>query len=380
MATLVGAGRVTAGSGGVGRVEVGAVELRRIRFALRHPLRSAHGEEVTRDLVLVRVELDDGTSGWGECSALTRPTYTNEYTAGCWAILRDELAPALLAGREDDVVGHPMATAAVDGAHSDARLRRRDRSLVAELGLGHGRPVDAVAATAVIGRTDDIDELLATVAARVEEGAALVKLKVSPRPAELDAVAAVRATWPDLATAVDANGSLDRRSLAILDTMGLAYIEQPAPAADLVGSAGFASRLATPVALDESVTSTAAFRAADALGAGRIVNVKPARLGGVVEAAEVARTAADAGWGVFVGAMLESGVGRATALAVAALSWCTIPCDLGPSARYLDDDVTEPIVADGAGLVVVPTGPGIGVTPRPERLEALTTDQLLLRR
>ncbi|MCU1454904.1 MAG: hypothetical protein JWN46_3050, partial [Acidimicrobiales bacterium] len=87
------------------------VELRRVRLALRVPFRSAHGTETHRDLVLVRLLLDDGQVGWGECSALARPTYTGEYTAGAWAVLRDELVPALLGRRRPAVVGHPMAAA-----------------------------------------------------------------------------------------------------------------------------------------------------------------------------------------------------------------------------------------------------------------------------
>ena len=358
--------------------DVVAVELRRVRFALRAPLRSAHGTEAVRDLVLVCVERADGATGWGECSALARPTYSAEHTAGSWLVLRDELAPAALAGHDAVVVGHPMAAAALAVARTDAALRSRGRRLVEYLGERHGRPADAVASTAVLGRHRSVDGLLAEVQARCDEGAAMVKLKVSPRPADLEAAAAVRAAWPDLALAVDANGTLDRRSAGVLDGLGLAYIEQPAPAEDLLASAALAARLDTPVALDESITGVAAMRLALAVGAGQIVNVKPARLGGVDQAAEVARVAVDAGWPAFVGGMLESGVGRAAAVALAALPLFSLPTDIGPSARYVVDDVTEPIVLDGEGRVIVPLGPGIGVTPRSDRLEETTIDRILL--
>ena len=110
------------------------VDLHRVRLPLVTPLVSAHGTETERDVVLVRVELDSGEVGWGECSTLARPTYTSEYTAGAWVTLRDELAPALLAGRRSDVVGHPMAAAGVATAQADADLRRVDRSLADQLG------------------------------------------------------------------------------------------------------------------------------------------------------------------------------------------------------------------------------------------------------
>jgi O-succinylbenzoate synthase len=212
----------------------------------------------------------------------------------------------------------------------------------------------------------------------VAEGAALVKLKVTPRPADLDAVTAVRAAWPQLPLAVDANGTLDARSLAVLAPVGLAYVEQPAPADDLLASAALARRTDVPIALDESITSLAALEVALAVGAGTVVNVKPARLGGVATAAEVARAAAEAGCATFVGGMLETGVGRAAALAVAALPWCTLPTDLGPSSRYLRPDVTEPIELDAEGRLVVPAGPGIGVAPDPDRLADVAVERVVL--
>lgn len=357
---------------------VASVELVRVRLPLLTPFHTAHGTEEVRDLVLVAVTLDDGTVGWGECSALARPTYTGEHTAGAWLVLRDELVPALLADVDAGVVGHPMAAHALATARSDAALRRRGRRLVEELGAQHGRPAERLPVTAVVGRAPSIDELLEVVAERIEGGAALVKLKVSPHPDDLAAVAAVRATWPELALAVDGNGTLDPRSVAVLDGLALAYVEQPAPADDLLRSAALAARLEAPVALDESITSVASLEVALAVGAGRIVNVKPARLGGTTVATEVARTAHDAGWGVFVGGMLESGVGRAAALAVAALPTCTLPTDLGPSARYFATDVTEAIVADGDGRVLVPPGPGLGVVPLAAVLAERTIDRLVV--
>ncbi|CAN5806748.1 o-succinylbenzoate synthase [soil metagenome] len=355
------------------------VELVRLHMPMRRPLRSAHGEESVRDVVLVRLEQEDGAVGWGECSALARPTYTGEHTSGAWAVLRDELVPALLTGRDPGVVGHPMAAAAVEAAVLDARLRSQGRRLVEHLGAAHGQPRDRLAITAVVGRTASIDELLAAVAERIDDGIALVKLKVTPHPTDLEAVAAVRAAWPGLPLAVDGNGSLDNRSASILAGVGLVYVEQPAPAEDLLASAALAERLGVPVALDESITSLAAMEVALAVGAGSIVNVKPARLGGVLAAAEVARAASDAGCGVFVGGMLETGVGRAAALAVAALPSCTLPTDLGPSSRYFDRDVTEPVVIDGDGRIVLPVGPGTGVVPLAAEVAALAVDRLVLR-
>ncbi|CAN5848859.1 o-succinylbenzoate synthase [soil metagenome] len=364
-------------SGGPAPVEV---ELVRLQVPLRTALASAHGTEAVRDVILVRATRADGSTGWGECSALARPTYTHENTAGAWAVLRDELGPASLAGTDAGVVGHPMAGAALTTALTDAALRARKRSLTEHLAARHGAPASSVAVGTVVGRSDRPDVVLDAVADAVARGSALVKLKVTPRPTDLDTVAAVRERWVDLALAVDANGTLDWRSLAILDEMGLRYIEQPAPADALLVSAAMAERCATPIALDESVTSLATLETAMALGSAGVLNVKPARLGGLDVAADAARAAADAGWGVFVGGMLETGIGRASALAVAALPGCSLPTDLGPSSRYFTSDVTEPIELDDEARLPVPRGPGLGVVPLGDRLDELAIDRLVLRR
>lgn len=362
------------------------VELVRVKLALVRPHRAAHGVEAVRDLVLVRVVLTDGTVGWGECSALGRPTYSAEHTAGAWMVLRDELVPALLAGRPSRVIGHPMAVAALVAAEADAHLRRSGRNLADELAALHrgasttARPTAAVPTTAVVSRGDHVDDLLALVAERIGEGAAMVKVKVTPDNADIDAVSAVRATWPDLALAVDANGTAHTDLMARLEPLGLAYVEQPAPADALVASAAFLQRSDTPVALDESVTSRGSLDAAVALRAGSVLNVKPARVGGLDVATNLVAAATNAGWGVFVGGMLETGIGRAAAAAVAALPGCTLPTDLGPSHRYFEADVCEPLVLDNQGRFVIPLGPGIGRIPDPGRLAAAAVDRLVLSR
>lgn len=315
--------------------------------------------------MLVRVELDDGTDGWGECGALARPTYTAEHLDGAWDVLRRELVPAALAGRPSGVVGHPMAAAALADAQLDAELRAGGERLATRLGA----TASSVPTTTVIGvESGDLDALLA----RVEAAPGGVKVKVAPGWL-IEPLRAVRRAWPERWVAADANGSLDpddHTALAELDELDLAYVEQPVPG--LAGSADVAARLATPVCLDEAVASLDDAVAAHRLGALGALNVKPARLGGVEAAAAVVGWTVDAGIPAFVGGMLETGVGRAAAVAVAALPGCTLPTDLGPSDRYWDDDLTEPLVLDDAGRLVVPIGAGSGAVPRPTRLVGAT--------
>lgn len=351
------------------------VELVRVRLPLVRVHAAAHGREVDRDLVLVRAVLADGSEGWGECAALSRPTYTGEHTAGAWAVLRDELAPARLADRESTVVGHPMASAAMVGALADAHLRRVGRSLALQLAADRRT---ALPISAVIGLDGSTDDRVRQAARFVDEGVALVKLKATPE--DLEAVGAVRSTFPDLALAVDFNGTADLASLRAVERFGLAYVEQPSPPDALVASAHLAARTDVPIALDESITGPGTLSSAIALGAGSIINVKPGRVGGPFVAAHLVADAVDAGLQAFVGGMLESGIGRAAAVAVAAHPGCTLPTDLGPSSRYFAPDLTDPIEVDEQGHLVVPDGPGTGRRPDPARIDATAVDRLLLSR
>jgi O-succinylbenzoate synthase len=248
-----------------------------------------------------------------------------------------------------------MAAAAVEGALLDLRLAAGGRDLPGWLGAVR----DRVPAGVAVGVAPSIDALVAEVADHVAAGYRRVKLKVRPGW-DVEPVGAVRAAWPDLPVGVDANGSfeVDDEALVRLDGLGLVEIEQPLPADDLVGAAAVAHRLATPVCLDESVTSVATLEAALALGALDHLNLKPARVGGLAAALAVLDRARESGVPVWVGGMLATGVGKAVDVALAALPGVTLPGDLPASRRWFARDLTEPweLLPDGT-LPVRPRGP-----------------------
>ena len=352
--------------------ELAEVQLWQVAVPLLVAFGAAHGTEQVRQVVLIRVMAHDGSVGYGECDALSRPTYTHEYTSGAFALLRDEVVPALLAGAPLVHRFHPMARAGLHTALLDGGLRRARTSLVSFLGATRRR----LERTAVLGLATSSGsgggpgELLAAVAAALDGGATMVKLKVAG-PSDLGTYLLVRQAFPGLDLAADANGSLAGLSgkdlvAAGLDRLGLRYLEQPYPADDLLASAALRRCCDTPVVLDESVTSLGGAQLAHAVGALDGLNVKPARLGGLGEAAALVAWAQEVGLPAFCGGMLELGVGRAAAAAVAALDGCCWPTDLGPSSAYVARDVTEPIVTDARGWLVVPDGVGLGVSLGPD--------------
>ena len=359
------------------------VELFRVRVPLRSAHRSAHVEQSVRDSVLVRVRTSDGF-GWGECPTLSEPGYATETTDQAWVALRDVLVPALLEGRPFDDVSvvdvaaeHPASVGALLDAVLDADLRRSGRSLRASLDAAESVEMCGVVAAA----GDSPSRAAAAALELAESGVAMVKVKITPGH-DLDVIDAVRRAVDGLPVAADANGSYrllgepeERRRIEDLDRMGLAYLEQPfEPETPWDHLRDVREALRTPMALDESITSVASLRDALDAAALDVLSVKPARLGGVTAAVDAVRVCVNAGVDAFVGGMFELGVGRAAAAAVAALDGCTLPTDLGPSDRYVDGDVTEPVVTDGRGRLLVPDGPGVGREPLDERLDAWTVD------
>jgi len=356
-----------------------AVELRRIRLPLVSPFRTSFGTETVRDILLVRA-ITSEAEGWAECVAMSEPLYSSEYVDAAEAVIRRHLLPRLFA--IDDVTanavapalaavkGHPMAKAAVETAVLDAELRSTGIRLADYLGA----VTDVVDAGVSVGIMDSIPILLDAVDGYLDEGYRRIKLKIEPGW-DVEPVRAVRERYGDeLLLQVDANTAYsldDARHLARLDAFDLLLIEQPLDEDDVLGHAKLAQLIKTPVCLDESITSARSAAAAIELGACAIVNIKPGRVGGYLEARRIHDVCAAHGVPVWCGGMLETGIGRAANVALAALPNFTLPGDTSASNRYYETDVTEPFVLDD-GRVRVPSGPGIGVDPIPDLLMTLT--------
>ncbi|GAB3856983.1 o-succinylbenzoate synthase [Dactylosporangium cerinum] len=360
-------------------MRLAGLELRRIAMPLVAPFRTSFGTERERDVLLVRAVGADA-EGWGECVAMGAPLYSSEYVDGAAEVIRRFLAPAL-AGRDVDAwsaealfapfKGHPMAKAAVQTAVLDAVLRAAGTPLGGFLGAVR----DRVPAGVSVGIMDSVPALLDAVAGYLDAGYLRIKLKIEPGW-DVEPVRAVRERFGDaVLLQVDANTAYtlgDARQLARLDPFDLLLIEQPLPEDDVRGHAALARLVRTPICLDESIVSARAAADAIALGACSIVNIKPGRVGGYLEARRVHDVCVANGVAVWAGGMLETGLGRAANVTLAALPGFTLPGDTSASDRYYARDITAPFVLE-AGHVAVPAGPGIGVTPIPDVLAEVTT-------
>ena len=364
-------------------VRLDQITLREIRLPLKEPFRISSGVCTERRILLLELRDADGAEVWAECVAGEQPNYSAETIDTAWYAITTWVAPRVIGSTfgnpaavrpelERDFRGHPMAKAAVEMG-CWALAAERAAAPLARL-LGGTRT--AIPTGISLGIQSTPAALVERALAASAAGYRKVKLKIKPG-ADVEYVAAVRAAvGPGVALMADANSAYtlaDADRLAELDAFGLTMIEQPLGREDLVQHAALQRRLATPICLDESITDADRARDMIALGSGRVVNIKPGRVGGFASSIAIHDVCQAAGVPVWCGGMLESGVGRAYNVALASLPNFALPGDLSPSARYWERDVVAPEWTMDGGLVAVPLDrPGIGVTVDADRVDDLT--------
>ena len=386
-------------------IRLDRITLREIHLPLVEPFRTSAGTVDARRILLLELADEDGVAAWSECVAGEQPTYSPDTVDTCWLAITEWLAPrvfgrafdgpdAVSAALERGVRGHRMARAAVEmGAWALAATRRElplaallaERSVVA---CERGAPPRATVETGIVLGLQASPEALAERArAAAAEGYRRIKLKIEPGR-DVAAVRAVREVLgPAARISADANSSYALhdaahvRALEALDAFGLTMIEQPLAHDDLRRHAALQRRLSTPLCLDESVVDVASAEDMLALGSGRVVNLKPGRVGGFSHAVGIHDLCAGAGVPVWCGGMLECGIGRAYNVALASLPNFTEPGDLSPSARYWARDVVTPAwTMDAEGRVLVPLDrPGLGVDVDIALVDDLTARTTTLR-
>ncbi len=360
------------------------IVLREIRLALREPFRISSGIMSERRIALLELFDADGASAWSECVAFQEPIYTSETIDTAWHAITQWLAPRLLGRRlqgpeevhailEKNIRGHNMAKAAVEMGCWGLAAERHERSLSSLLGGTRDRVPTGISLGIQANPAALVDRASAALAA----GYRKIKVKIQPGQ-DVDYVAAVRAALGDKVDIMaDANSAYtldDAFQLAKLDGYGLIMLEQPLGDDDLVRHAALQRKMSTPICLDESITSLERAEDMITLSSGRIINIKPGRVGGLSASRAIHDLAAASGMPVWCGGMLESGIGRGYNVALASLPNFSLPGDLSPSARYWARDIVSPEwTMDADGMVPVPHGkPGIGVTVDTEMIEGLT--------
>jgi O-succinylbenzoate synthase len=360
--------------------------LRHLRMTLRSPFETSFGRSETRDCILIEAYAGD-LVGYGECVADADPGYSYETVQTAWHILCDFLAPAILDKEIGDaqelqtrlsfVRGHLMAKAGLEMALWDLIGKRDGRSL-RELFGGERHSVDVGVS---VGLQENPAALVKIVEGYLAQGYRRIKIKIKPRRDVGDA-RAVRQAFPGLRLQVDANSAyrLDTaKSLLPLDELDLLLIEQPLAEDDLWDHSQLQKQFRTAICLDESILSARHARQALEMGACKIINIKAGRVGGLNEAIAIHDLCRAQGVPVWCGGMLETGIGRASNLALASLPGFLLPGDISASERYYFEDIThERFSLNPDSTIDVPTAPGLGVTIDSSALERATLNRLTI--
>ncbi|MBI3162085.1 MAG: o-succinylbenzoate synthase [Chloroflexi bacterium] len=353
-------------------MKIDSITLHHISMPLVLPFETSFGRETDRECILLEVR-SEGLTGYGECVASRDPGYNYETTGTAWHILKDFIAPLILGNdvkdaadfqmRVSGIRGHHLAKAGVEMALWDLLGKREGKSL-REL-LGGARDAKRVEVGVSIGIQESVQGLVRSAAGYVDQGYARVKIKIKPGR-DVEDASAVRREFPALRLQVDANSAYsldDARILKPLDDLDLLLIEQPLFEDDIWDHHKLQAEFKTPICLDESIVSPRHARYAMEMKACRVINIKPGRLGGISQGVLVHDLCREQSMPVWCGGMLETGVGRASNLALASLPNFVLPGDISASDRYYARDITnERFVLNPDSTIDVPRAPGLGVT------------------
>jgi muconate cycloisomerase len=345
--------------------------------------RTAHGDHVTSDYVIVRVRTDAGLVGLGEATVAAR--WSGETSRSCVAAIDDLIAPALVGSDPTRVTAlrltmdrelklNPFTKAAVEMALWDLAGKAAGVPVCQLLG---GKVRDPVPTKMMIGAFDTAR------AVKLAEqflgwGVRCLKVKVGLDLAgDVARVEAVRRlAGPDIPITVDANCGWSvttaRRALERLRPFDLLVAEQPIPPGDAAALAYLREVGGIPIMADESVFTLADAWNVAAAHAADVISVYPGKNGGIAAAIEIAHLAQAAGIACHVGSNLELGIGSAAmihlACAVPNIDSQSYPADiLGP--HYHETDLLREPLSLGPEGAKVPDKPGLGVELDDDLLE-----------
>lgn len=361
------------------------IHLHTVYLPYLDPIETSFGVEPNKVAVLVEVTTDKGVTGWGEASIEIWPGYGTETAETSYHMLDNFMAPAVIDKTIENPTDFPKLIRQYRGNHHtragietaiwDAFAKTNDMRLTDCFAhyLPEGHASEGFATVGIsIGIQPSLDATVATIKRRVDEGYRRIKLKIK-RGWDVEVAKAVRSALPDVMLMLDANSDYslaDAEHLAQLDQFNLIMIEQPLAHDDIFEHGKLQPQLKTPICLDESVKSASDLSLALEVGACRILNLKPSRVGGFSECIEIYKVCVENDLPLWIGGMLETGIGRAANVSFASLPAVNMPSDISATDRYFDPDISEPsfVLGEGSTLTVA-DGYGIGVEVQQDRLE-----------
>ncbi len=364
-----------------------SIVLRHIRMPLRSTFETSSSRSDARDCIILEAR-SEGVVGYGECVADRDPGYSYETVGTSWHILQEFLIPEILGKDFKEpgdfqekvsfiIKGHLMSKAALEMALWDIKGKKEGKSLRTLLG-GVRQKVEVGVS---VGLQESPQKLVEVVSDYIHQGYRRIKLKIKPKR-DIAETQAVRKAFPNMRLQVDANSAYTLESAAVLkplDDLDLLLIEQPLNEDDIIDHAQLQPQFKTPICLDESILCVRHARQALDLGACRIINIKPGRVGGMSEAKAIHDLCRKRNIPVWCGGMLETGIGRAANLAVASLPGFTLPGDISATERYYFEDITRQwFNLNEDSTITVPDAPGLGVEIDPKNFDKYTLAKLTI--
>lgn len=347
-----------------------------VSLRLKTPFKTSLGVEKVRKSLILDYQ-SNGIRAFSECAAFDIPYYSAEDNLTALHVITEYLAkylnnehgkdrghppsPEEFIRRASNIRGHNMAKAAVEMLLWDYFAKLEGKPLVRALGNSRGYADVGIS----LGMEEKQELLSKKVEMAVKRRYKRIKIKIQPGM-DYDPVKSVRDRYPDVRLSIDANGGYsikkDVSVLKKLDGLNLEYIEQPLEYDDLFDHATLAKEISTPICLDESITTPRIAEQALKIGAAKVVNIKLGRLGGLSNSLETARIVRENGGNVWVGGMLEMGIGRSFNIALASHELVNLPGDTSPNDEYFAKDiVSNPFVLENDGTIRANKGAGIGV-------------------
>jgi o-succinylbenzoate synthase len=348
-----------------------------IRLPLARPIRSARGIVAARECTLLRLETDVGLVGCGEASPY--PGFGNETPASARAALeravRDSIGQDVdvaLAGRASDSLA---ARAALETALLELQSKAQGVSLCERLSAGSAHSVRKIQCNVLVAGEDPV-EVARQAASAKARGFETFKLKVGALALERDRLraAALRdVVGPDAKIRLDANQAYDESeaadAIAAFAPFAIEYLEQPVAASDIDAMAALRRKSPIPLAADEAAIGLEDVRRVIVREAADVIIIKPGAAGGPRAALGIAQEARHAGLDLVVTSIIDSAVGVATALHVAAAianEGALRACGLA-TAGLFEFDVAS-LGAPMGGSLQVPRGVGLGIEANPSLL------------
>jgi len=369
-------------------MKITAIELIKVALPMTHSFETSFGRLTTKDTLIVKLYTADGLIGYGESSSFHSPLYNPETVDSCKYIIQTFIAPCILHKNFETIeefvkaysfiVGNEIAKAGVETAFWHL-LALRDQKSLKEL-VGGIR--DTIPVGESLGIKPSIEEVLQEVDLRVKEGYKRIKVKIKPG-FDVEVTRKIREKYPKIDLMLDGNSAYNLKEhlsiLTQLDEFNLMMIEQPLASNDIIDHSTLQRLIETPICMDESICSAEDARKAIQTGACKIINIKPGRVGGVLESIKIHDYCEKNNIPVWCGGLLESGIGRAFNIALASKSNYTLPADMSPYHIYFHEDLVENPFEVVNGEIKVPTEIGLGYTPNDATIAKYTVEKVYLK-